>query len=107
MKKLLAALERRFGRWAIPNLIWYVVGISAFVWVMDTGRPGFVKQLEFDPARVMVGEVWRIVTFIFIPPASDPIFVLLCLYFEWLLGSGLESRWGAFRFNVFYLLGMV
>ena len=55
----------------------------------------------------MQGQVWRILTFIFIPPDSSIVFIVFSLYFYWLIGSALENQWGAFRFNVFYLCGML
>jgi hypothetical protein len=60
------------------------------------------------------GQVWRLVTFIFVPPAGDmplmgssPIWTAFAIYIFWLVGTGLESHWGSFKLNVFYLMGMV
>ena len=46
------------------------------------------------------GEVWRLVTFLFIPPDWDPFFFLMFVYFTWWVASNLETHWGAFRFDV-------
>jgi hypothetical protein len=105
MNRLLQRLERRFGRWAIPNLITYVVAISGLAWVLEMARPGFSRLLLLDLSKVEQGEVWRLVTFFFIPPATGPIWVLFCLYFSWLVGTALEAQWGAFKLNCYYLLG--
>ena len=45
------------------------------------------------------------VTFLFLPPNSSPIWILFSLYFYCIIGNGLEGAWGSFRFNVFYLVG--
>ena len=63
--------------------------------------------LAFDRSAILRGQIWRIVTFVFIPPNSSPFFIFLSLYFYWLIGSSLENQWGAFRFNVFYLCGVI
>jgi membrane associated rhomboid family serine protease len=105
MERLLARLERRFGRHAIPNLIMYIVGGMAMVWVLSTLRPAFMGRLGLDMRAVRHGEVWRLVTFLFIPPPSKPIWILVNLYFTWWVGSSLEDKWGSFKFNAYYFTG--
>ena len=107
MEKLLHRLERRFGRFAIHNLTWYLVGLTAAVFVLNLARPGFLEMLLLDPHLVFRGEAWRLITFVFIPPEASPIWILFALYFMWLFGTALEAEWGAFRYNLFYLLGML
>ncbi len=105
MEKLLARLERRFGRFAIHNLIGVIVGGMAIVWVLSLLKPEFQSRLALDVDAVRRGQVWRLVTFLFIPPPSSPMWVLINLYFTWWVGNSLEQRWGHFKFNVYYLLG--
>jgi hypothetical protein len=75
------------------------------VWVLSTLRPAFLGHLVLDMRAVRRGEVWRLVTFLFIPPPSRPLWVLINLYFTWWIGSSLEDKWGAFKFNAYYLIG--
>jgi hypothetical protein len=105
MEKLLARLERRFGRFAIHHLISLIVGGMAIVWVLSKLKPGFEWALALDIDAVRHGQVWRLITFLFIPPPSSDWWVLINLYFTWWIGNSLEQRWGAFKFNVYYLLG--
>jgi hypothetical protein len=107
MDRLLARLERRFGRFAIPNLIAYVVGGMALVWALAFVRPYVVERMMLDMDAVRRGEVWRLFTFLFIPSTTSPIWILLNLYFTWWVGSSLEQHWGAFKFNVYYLVGVL
>lgn len=107
MRRLLALLEVRFGRWAIPNLTLYIVTANAVVWVMEMLRPGFSSLLLLDLERVREGEVWRLFSFLFIPPTMSPVWIFIMLYFTWLIGSQIEALWGSFKFNVYYLLGML
>ncbi len=105
MEKLLARFERRLGRYAVPNLVGFIVGGMAIVWVLSLAKPEFQERLSLDIHAVRHGEVWRLVTFLFIPPPSSPLWILINLYFTWWVGSSLEQNWGAFKFNAYYLLG--
>jgi hypothetical protein len=107
MDRLLARLERRLGRFAIPNLIWYVVGGMAVVWLLAFARSPAVERLPLIWPAVLQGEVWRLVTFVFMPLPWEPYWVLIGMYFLWWVGSSLEQHWGAFRFNVYFLTGML
>jgi membrane associated rhomboid family serine protease len=105
MDRLLARLERRIGRYAIPNLILYVVGGMAIIWLLSFTRHEAIWRLTLDmDAIVARHEYWRLVTFLFVPLGSD-YFALIGMYFTWWVGSSLEKDWGSFRFNVYYFLG--
>ncbi len=105
MDRILARLERRFGQFAIPNLIRYVVGGMALFWVLSMARPEVAGRLVLDMNAVRHGQVWRLFTFLLIPPRSSPLWVMVNLYFTWWIGTSLEQNLGAFRFNVYYFAG--
>jgi len=105
MEKILARLERRFGRYAIHNLISLIVGGMAIVWVLSLLKPEFQDRLVLDMDAVRAGQIWRLVTFLFIPTETSPWWVLIMLYFTWWVGSSLEQHWGPFKFNLYYALG--
>jgi len=107
MERLLARLERRLGRFAVEHLILYVVAGMAIVWVLSLSRPYAVGRLMLDIDAVRRGQVWRLVTFLFIPQGSSPLWVLVGLYFTWWVGSSLEQHWGAFKFDAYYFLGVI
>lgn len=100
-------LERRFGHLAIPHLIRVVVFFNAFVWILLQVNPEFVQALTLDTNLVRQGQVWRLVSYIFIPPQTSFLWIAFALMFFWMLGEGLEQAWGAFRLNLFYLIGMI
>jgi len=102
-------LERKMGRFAIKNLMMYIVTLNLAVFVlMYVDRTGtFISKLYLAPSLVLRGEIWRLITYIFIPPSSSPIFILFTLYFYYIIGSALEREWGSFRFNAYYLIGML
>ncbi|MGM9680304.1 MAG: rhomboid family intramembrane serine protease [Eubacteriales bacterium] len=105
-------LNRKYGRHSIRNLMTYIVGGMSIVFLMDLlvyPTTGFSLSsiLAFDRNAVMHGQIWRLITFIFIPPDSSVLFILFSLYFYWLIGNELENQWGSFRFNIYYLCGMI
>lgn len=103
---LLDKLERRVGFLAIPGLIRIVVTLTALVFVLVLLNPGFASYLALDLARVRAGEVWRLVTYIFIPTTDHFLWVAVALWFLWFIGDGLERAWGAFRLTLYFLAGM-
>ncbi|MCL2448631.1 MAG: rhomboid family intramembrane serine protease [Polyangiaceae bacterium] len=107
MERLLARLERRFGSVAIPNLATYLVVGAAIVWVLSLSKPDYTERLALSLDAVRQGQVWRLITFIFIPPPSHPVFLLINLAFVWWAGSNVEQHWGTFRFNLYVLAGIV
>lgn len=102
---MLDRLEARFGKYAISDLIRYVVMFNALVYVLQVVSPGFVDLLRLVPERIYAGEVWRVFTWIFIPRTMSPIWILFALLFLWFMGDILESAWTSFRVNFFYLCG--
>lgn len=104
---LLDKLERRIGFIAIPGLIRAVVALTALVFVLVLLNPGFDKFLALAPARIMRGEVWRLVTYIFLPQTKSPLWLVLALWFLWFIGEGLERAWGAFRLTLYFVVGMI
>ncbi len=102
-------LERKFGRWAVPNFMLTVVIGMAIVYVLNMFFPAYniTNFLALIPAQIARGQVWRLITFIFIPPSASPVFVVFALYFYYSIGTALENSWGSFKFNIFYLLGVI
>lgn len=101
------SLERRFGRYAIPGLVRMIVILNALVFVLGKLNPAFLGLLYLDKTAILQGQVWRLVTYIFIPNTDSFLWILLALGFLWMIGEGLEQAWGAFRLNLYYLIGMI
>jgi membrane associated rhomboid family serine protease len=107
MDRLLARLDRRFGRFALENLPMFIVGGMGIVFLLAYTRPSLLLLLSLDPRLVAHGQVWRLVTYLFIPPDMSVWWILFTLYWVWMIGSNLEAEWGAFKLNVYYFLGML
>jgi membrane associated rhomboid family serine protease len=104
---LLDKLERRFGFLGIPGLPRILVGFAALVFGLAWLLPGFVSILMLDPSKIRHGEVWRLVTYIFIPQTLSPWWIFFALWFLWWVGEGLERAWGSFRLTLYFLVGMI
>jgi len=107
LEKLLARLERRFGNFAIAHLTTLIVGGMAIVFVLASIRPEFKELLTLDLGLVRHGQVWRLVTYLFLPDSENVIWILFDLYLLWLVGTNLENEWGPFKFNAYYGIGMI
>ena len=73
----------------------------------DIPQPNDVlaRKLDLVAGQVLAGEVWRVVTFLFVPPITTLIFALFFWYLFYLMGTALEHTWGTFRYNVYLLVG--
>lgn len=112
MKKVRSAVNLfcyKHPRFGIPRLMTYIVAVTAIVYVvnmMDTTGT-FLSLLYFLPDRVLKGELWRLITWIFIPLNSNVLWLAVSLYFYYFIGSTLERAWGSGKLTFYYLSGVV
>lgn len=100
----------RHPRFGIPNLVFYLIGGSCIVYLLDLltySRVAVSSLLDFDRALILHGQVWRLVTFIFTTWGQNPLFFLLAMYFLWFIGTNLEREWGSCKFTCYYGLGLI
>ena len=108
-------LERRFGRFGIPDLMRYVIGINILGVILGIVSPGFYYNwLSLDIYQILHGQVWRLITFVLYPSVvrDEALLINLIWFAVWAfmyyyIGTTLERMWGAFRFTLFYLGGVV
>ena len=96
-------------RLGIPNLMLIIVIGNIVVYMMDLFSNGaFSAMLYFEPFYIFRGQIWRLITFVFVPmSSSSPFFFVLSLYFYWWIGSTLEREWGTTKFTVYYAMGVI
>jgi hypothetical protein len=102
--KLLNRLERTFAPYAIHNLTLTLVVLQSLAWCLMQARPEIEENLILQRSLLLHGQWWRLLSFIFLPPASNPIFLFFALWLLYLMGTALEAQWGAFRFNLYLLI---
>lgn len=106
--KWLNKLERKFGKIYIPNLMGIITAGCAAVYLADTFMNTNIKHmLTLNTDLIMQGQIWRLISFVLVPPATSPLWIVFILYFYYMAGSALEHEWGSFRFNVYYFIGML
>ena len=102
---MLSKLERTLGRFAVPDLALYLVFGQVTVYLaILIGRldPGLFL---FVPRLALMGQWWRLLTFLLMPPPMNIIFICFAWWIFYMMGRALEDFWGAFRFNLFIVLG--
>ena len=113
MRALSRAIDRfclKHRNFGIPRLMYYIVFASAAIYFIIMLDPSYtlILFLRFDPVLILSrGQIWRLITWIFLPVSDNLFFVVLALYFYYFVGGSLEREWGTAKFTVFYLMGML
>ena len=112
MKKLYDGVQRfcaAHPRFGIPNLMRVIVIGNVAVYVLmlltQANDANALSFLTFNLNALLHGEVWRLVTFVFVPTTSGIFWLLISLYFYYWIGSTLERQWGTAKFNLYYISG--
>ncbi|MDY6308455.1 MAG: hypothetical protein SPL71_10495 [Oribacterium sp.] len=101
-------LERKFGRYAVPDLMKYICVIYVVGYLIQAINPMFYfYYLDLDPEAILHGHIWRIFTFIFYPPSRSLIWMIIAVFVYYSLGQTLERQWGTFAYNFFYFMGVL
>ena len=108
MGNRMSNFEKKFGRYAIPNLTLILIVCYVIGYILETINIGLVSYLTLDPCLILKGQVWRIFTWILIPPPeSNVFFTVIMLFFYYSIGTALERTWGIFQYNVYLFSGML
>ncbi len=111
MSNFMNNMERKFGKYAIPNLTFYIIGLFVtgyLIQLMSLTGLKLTGFLTLDPYRILhYGEVWRLVSWLLIPPQRLSIFTIITLFFYFFVGSSMERTIGTFRYNVFIFGGFL
>lgn len=112
--KFFYEFERKYRKYAIPNLMYYIIILYGIGLVIQMQMPlVYWQYLSLDAAAILHGQIWRIVTFLMYPPAfgsfvfTQLLIGIIALFMYYNLGQTLEHIWGAFRFNVFFFMGVI
>lgn len=101
-------LERKLRRFAIPNLMLYIIILYGFGFAINMFIPHIYDlHLSLNAKEILQGEVWRLLTFIIQPPNTNLLFVVFTLYLYYSIGRSLEYAWGAFKFNLYFFSGVL
>lgn len=104
----MSSFERKFGKYAIKNISFVLVICYAVGYLIEMLFPNFIWYLTLNPYAIVHGQIWRLFSWILIPPSESNTFLtLLMLYFYCSIGTTLERTWGTYRYNVYLLQGML
>ncbi len=90
----------------IPNLMKYIVIANVAFWILNAVSPAAMSGLLFSPRAIMQGQIWRLVSFIFIPPSTG-VLAFIAFYFYYWIGTTLENQWGTGQFTIYFFTGVV
>lgn len=108
MGNFISYLERKFGKYAIPRLPLIMIICYGVGYLMRMINPAIAYSISLNPYAILRGQVWRLVTWVLIPPNDNNVFFLLIsMYFYYSIGITLERMWGTFYFNYYIFSGMI
>ena len=105
--KFMHKMERKFGKYAIPNLPVIMIGLEVIGYTLSVLAPNVLYYICFSPADICRGQVWRLITWVLMPPSRLDIFTVIMLFFYYWIARMLASTWGDFYFNVYLLGGII
>lgn len=100
-------MERKYGRYAIHNLPAIMIALYAAGYLIYFMVPDMLYYLTLHPGLIMRGQVWRVISWVLVPPSRPDLFTIIMLYFYFSVGKMLERTWGAFRFNLYIFSGII
>ena len=109
MNRFLDRMEMKFGRFAIKNLTIYIIGlyIVGYILQLAPASVNITHFLTLNPYLILHGQVWRLISWVLIPPSAASIWLIITLYFYYFIGTTMERTIGTFRYNVFILGGIL
>ena len=107
--KFFDKLERKLGRFGIPNLTIYMIICYVIGYALMIVNPGILNWLSLEPAYILRGQVWRLVTWVLYPPSTSGVlwFAIAVLFFYYPIGTSLERTIGTFKYTLYILSGVI
>ena len=93
VKKWIELFCRKHPYFGIPDLMKYITIANAVLWLLNAVNSRILPYMVFSPYWILRGQVWRLISFVFIPPSTG-ILAFIAFYFYYFLGSTLEQQWG-------------
>ena len=97
---------RRYPDFGIPNLMRYIVIANVVFWLLGAVNRPLMSYLLFSPALILRGQIWRLISFIFIPPSTG-LLAFIAFYFYYWIGTTLENQWGTGQFTIYFFTGVI
>ncbi len=85
----------------------YVVIVSVIVYLLGFLGIRTIDLLCLLPSQVLNGQVWRLLSFIFLMPVGNILFAAFVFYFYYVVGEALERELGSFIFTLYYACNVI
>lgn len=108
-------LRRKFQRFfynnsdkGIPNLMLFISAgtLLSYILILADQSGLFYSFICFDRSKILHGQIWRLLTYVFVPQNTG-IWLFLLLFAYYGIGRMVERTWGTLKFNLFYLCGVL
>ena len=105
MPHMIDRLEKKIGKYAVKNLIYYILGAYVIGYVLYMAKPEWYMYIVLDPSLVMKGQLWRLFTWVCSVPQALSILLIFMFLFYFYIGRTLEKYLGAFKYNLYIFSG--
>lgn len=106
--KPMSKFEKKFGKYAIRNISLVLILFYGCGYLITWINADFLNFLTLNPHAILFkGQIWRLITWLIIPPGRFDIFTIFMLFFYYSIGNTLENTWGTYRYNLYLFLGMI
>ena len=106
--KPMSNFEKKFGKYAIKNISLVLILFYGCGYLISWINAGFLNYLTLNPYAILFkGQIWRLITWLIVPPEGFDFFTLIMLYFYYSIGTTLEHTWGTYRYNLYLFMGMI
>ena len=100
--------ERKFKKYAVRDLSLKLIILYLIGYVIYYVNPQILYYMTLNPYAIVHGQIWRLVSWILIPPsASNIFFIAIMMFFYYSIGTSLERIWGTWQYNVFIFTGIL
>lgn len=109
MKDPMKYVERycyKHPNFGIKNLMRYISLANVAFWLISIINPVLYSYMYFDAYAIMHGQIWRLVTFMFLPSQTNML-ALIAIYFYYWIGNTLEEHWGSGQFTIYFFSGVI
>ena len=97
---------REHPNFGIPNLMKYITIANVVLWILNMVNTRVLGYMVFSPYYILHGQIWRLISFIFIPPSTSWI-AFIAFYFYYFIGNTLERAWGTGMFTMYFFCGVI
>lgn len=100
-------LQKFLQKYAVSNLSLVIIMCYGFGYLLQYVNASFLNYLTLNPYAICHGQIWRLVTWVLVPPdTSNILFIVIAMMFYYSIGTSLERVWGTYTYNVYIWLGI-